>query len=105
MPDDGSGYVLPVGFLEWAIYDLLAPHARVTRVVPVGTEIFPYSSESGAVGIGRLITMELAAEDPLELTLPDPATGKPADFYCLPLGENPTTYDSYLVRARDVEPA
>ncbi len=77
----------------------------MSRRVPVGTEIFPYSSESGDVGIGRLITMELDAEDPLELTLPDPATGEPADFYCLPLGENPTAYDSYLVRARDVEPA
>jgi len=38
-------------------------------------------------------------------TLPDPATGEPADFYCLPLGENPTAYDSYLVRVRDVLPS
>jgi len=49
--------------------------------------------------------MELDAEDPLELTLPDRATREPADFYCLPLGENPTAYDSYLVRERDVIPA
>jgi len=77
----------------------------MSRKVPVGTEIFPYSSDSGEVGIGRLITMELDAEDPLVLTLPDPATGEPADFYCLPLGENPTAYDSYLVRVKDVTDA
>ena len=39
------------------------------------------------------------------LTLPDPVTGEHAEFFCLPLGENPTAYDRYLVRARDVEPA
>jgi len=38
---------------------------------PIGTEIFPYSSESGEVGIGRLITVELDFEDmPQRLTLP-----------------------------------
>ena len=37
--------------------------ARMSCIVPVGTEIFPYSSESGEVGIGRLITMELDAEN------------------------------------------
>ena len=46
--------------------------------------------------------MELDAEDAVELTLPDPATGEPAEFFCLPLGENPTVYDSYLVRVHDV---
>jgi len=86
----------------WDVDDLLAPHERMRRVVPVGTEIFPYSSESGEVGIGRLITVELDAEDPLELTLPDSATGEPTDFYCLPLGANPTAYDCYLVRVQDV---
>ena len=24
-----------------------------------------------------------------------------AEFFCLPLGENPTAYDSYLVRVHD----
>ena len=28
-----------------------------------------------------------------------------AEFVCLPLGENPSAYDCYLVRERDVEPA
>ncbi len=34
-----------------------------------------------------------------------PVTGERAEFFCLPLSENPTAYDRYLVRARDVEPA
>ena len=42
--------------------------------IPIGTEIFPYSSESGEVGIGRLTTVELEPEDTAQrLTLPDPS--------------------------------
>ncbi len=56
--------------------------------------------------IGRLTTVELEPEDTAQrLTLPDPITGEGAEFLCLPLGENPSAYDCYLVRARDVEPA
>ena len=74
--------------------------------IPIGTEIFPYSSESGEVGIGRLTTVEVEPEDTAQrLTLPDPVTGERAGFFCLPLGENPSAYDCYLVRGRDVEPA
>ena len=74
--------------------------------IPIGTEIFPYSSESGEVGIGRLTTVEVEPDDTAQrLTLPDPVTGDEADFFCLPLRENPSAYDHYLVRARDVEPA
>ncbi len=74
--------------------------------IPIGTESFPYSSESDEVGVGRLATVELEPEDTAQrLTLPDPVTGERAEFFCLPLGENPTAYDRCLVRARDVEPA
>ena len=31
--------------------------------IPIGTEVFPYSSESGEVAIGRLTTVELEPED------------------------------------------
>ncbi len=31
--------------------------------IPIGTEIFPYSSESGEVGIGRLTTVEVELDD------------------------------------------
>ena len=75
----------------------------MSRRVPIGTEIFPYSSDSGEVGIGRLTTVELEPEDTAQrLTLPDPVTGERAEFLCLLLGENPTPYDSYLVRVGDV---
>ncbi len=58
------------------------------------------------MGIGRLTTVELEPEDTAQrLTLPDPVTGERAEFFCLPLGENSTAYDRYLVRARDVERA
>ena len=53
-----------------------------------------------------LPTVEVELDDTAQgLTLPDPVTGEHTDFFCLPLGENPTAYDRYLVRARDVEPA
>ena len=42
------------------------------------------------MGIGRLTTVELEPEDTAKrLTLPDPVTGEPAEFFCLLLGENP----------------
>ncbi len=57
-------------------------------------------------GIGRLTTVEVELDDTAQrLTLPAHVTGERAEFLCLPLGENPTAYDSYLVRARDGEPA
>ncbi len=50
------------------------------------------------MGVGRLTTVELEPEDTAQrLTLPDPVTGERAEFFCLPLGENPSAYDSYLV--------
>ena len=58
------------------------------------------------MGIGRLTTVEVEPEDATQrLTLPDPVTGEHTEFLCLPLGENPSAYDCYLVRVRDVEPA
>ncbi len=78
---------------------------RMSYRIPIGTQIFPYSSESGEVGIGRLTTVEVELDDTAQrLTLPAHVTGERAEFLCLPLGENPTAYDRYLVRARDVEP-
>ncbi len=51
------------------------------------------------MGIGRPTTVELEPEDTAQrLTLRDPVTGKRAELFCLPLGENPTAYDRYLVR-------
>ncbi len=95
-----------MGYLEWDVRDLLAHGERMSYRILIGTEIFPYSSESGEVGIARLTTVEVEPEDTAQrLTLPDPVTGERAEFFCLPLGENPTAYDGYLVRARDVEPA
>ena len=88
------------------VRDLLAHGERMSYRIPIGTEIFPYSSESGGVGIGRLTTVEVELDDTAQrLTLPDPVTGERTEFFCLPLGKNPTAYDSYLVLARDVEPA
>ncbi len=95
-----------MGHLEWDVRDLLAHGERMSYRIPIGTEIFPYASESGGVGIGHLTRVELEPEDAAQrLTLPDPVTGEGAEFLCLPLGENPSAYDCYLVRARDVEPA
>ncbi len=95
-----------MGYLEWDVRDLLAHGECMSYRIPIGTEIFPYSSESGGVGIGRLTTVEEELDDPAQrLTLPDPVTGERTEFFCLPLGKNPTAYDSYLVLARDVEPA
>ena len=80
-----------MGYLEWDVRDLLAHGECMSYRIPIGTEIFPYSSESGGVGIGRLTTVEVELDDTAQrLTLPDPVTGEHAEFFCLPLGENPT---------------
>ena len=69
--------------------------------IPLGTEIFPYATGSASVGPGRLTTIEVVFE-PVEvlerLSMPDPATDEPGTFIRLSLGENPSRYDSYLVR-------
>ena len=62
-----------MGYLEWDVRDLLAHGERMSYRIPTGTEIFPYASESGEVGIGRLTTVELEPEDTAQrLTLSDP---------------------------------
>ncbi len=52
-----------MGYLEWDVRDLLAHGKRMSYRIPIGTEVFPYASESGEVGIGRLTTVEVAPED------------------------------------------
>ncbi len=52
-----------MGYLEWDVCDLLAHGERMSYRIPIGTSIFPYSSESGEVGIGRLTTVEVEPED------------------------------------------
>ncbi len=52
-----------MGYLEWDVRDLLAHGERMSYRIPIGTEVFPYASESGDVGIGRLTTVEVELED------------------------------------------
>ena len=76
--------------------------------IPVGTEIYPFSSDSGEIGPGRQTTVEVVFSDGeimKTLSRPDPAGGPEARFYQLSLGENPSQYDAYLVRTQDVEVA
>ncbi len=53
-----------MGYLEWDVRDLLAHGEPMSYRIPIGTEA-------------------------QRLTLPDPITGERAEFFCLPLGENP----------------
>ncbi len=73
--------------------------------IPLGTEIFPYSTETSNAGPGNLTTVEVTfrPSDILErLSRNDPVTNGAVDFIRLTLGENPSAYDSYLVRRSDV---
>ncbi len=76
--------------------------------IPIGTEIFPYSREKRLAGPGRLTTDQVTFErsDELErVSRPDPDTNRTVQFICLSLSENPSRYDSYLVRVSGVIPA
>lgn len=71
-----------------------------------GTEIFPYAQETGKIGVPRLSTIDVTFElvgQMHELKIDDFDNGRPASFYCLPLPENESPFDSYLVRESDVD--
>ena len=73
--------------------------------IPLGTEIFPHDSKSGQTGISQLTTVEIefGQSDVLDtVSITDPANGQPVECIRLALGENPTHYDSYLVRVGSV---
>ena len=73
--------------------------------IPTGTRIIPYPATDGAIGEPRLSTVEVIfeADDILEqITLANPRENAPARFLRFTLGENPSRFDSYLVRASDI---
>lgn len=76
----------------------------IYRVVP-GLEIWPYNTEEKQMGMAweTSTSYEIPPEDILEelaLTLPN-ETEETAIFR-LSLGENPSPYDCYLIRKKDV---
>ncbi|MEO1051087.1 MAG: hypothetical protein AAFX87_10685 [Bacteroidota bacterium] len=73
--------------------------------IPLNTEIIPYSTKTGQSGVARLTTVEVDfnEEEILEkVSLKVTQNEIKEELYCLSLGENPTKYDSYLVRVKDL---
>ncbi len=73
--------------------------------IPIGTQIVPYTRQAGSSGEARLTTVDVVfeREDILDrIVETDPGTYTEATFLCLPLDDNRSEFDSYLVRASDV---
>jgi hypothetical protein len=77
----------------------------VRHRIPIGTQIVPYAQQDGSSGEARLTTVDVVFErqDILDrIVETDPGTHTEAKYLCLPLDDNPSGFDSYLVRASDV---
>jgi hypothetical protein len=72
--------------------------------LPLGTQIAPFSSDTGKLGAPVMTTI-LAEFQESEIVkrVQMMKDGVEAEYFCLPLGPNPSEFDSYLVRASDAE--
>jgi hypothetical protein len=73
--------------------------------IPLGIQIAPFSTNTGKMGPPKLTTIkaEFQNSDILK-RIPMKKDDVEAEYFCLPLGPNPSEFDSYLVCATDTEP-
>ena len=68
-------------------------------IIPLGTEIYPYSIENNKAGIGVGTSIEVSFS---ELDIKKKVNRGNEEYYCLLLDENNSIYDSYLVNINKV---
>ncbi len=71
------------------------------QLIPSGTEIIPCSTETGAIGVSRLTSIDITLENdsPYEtIGIQTEPQSKPVQFVRIPLPPNESKFDAYLVR-------
>ena len=72
--------------------------------LPVSSEIIPYSTQSKHTGGSVLSSVEVDFDEMDILSrVSRRVHGEEIEYICLSLGENPSTFDSYLCKVIDVE--
>ena len=73
--------------------------------IPIGTQIAPFSSDTGKIGTPVVTTISAEfRESEILKRMQMTNKGVETEYLCLPLGPNPSEFDSFLVRSAAAEP-
>ncbi|MEO9966699.1 MAG: hypothetical protein ABJF11_12960 [Reichenbachiella sp.] len=87
------------------VFELVIRYLSVKYFIPLGTEFYPYVSAKQLTGAKKQTTVEINFDEEEivdTLHIENPESGEYAIFYQLPLEDNKSVFDSYIVSVASV---